>query len=322
MKLSLLFTLIIIGSTVAQIKIGMISDPDGYVNVRKDPGSKSKIADTIKENEFFEYVENESDWWWITKLNGNKGFVHKSRIKEKFRGIIFKNKAYNEKEYCINIDKINWNNLLILLVKIKPKPGFRDKEIVTDNLHNLTYTGIVESSAQIRIYSKNSEINRLEYFNIDAVGGYAGVSIPKKQKLDKFLFGCKYGDYNGRLIQIDTLGKINTYPGGNFLITPDKKYAITTWDSDLTGITVIDLHKGKKYFEKELDFDEELGEWYKKNGEYFAYRTDDNSEEPDKILKINLKDKSIKKLKMYHDQLKKYTKIDLMDDYSNVRCSQ
>lgn len=69
-----------------QIKIGKINDPDGYVNVRKEPNSKSKIVDIIKEDETFEYIESETDWWWVTKLNGSKGFVHKSRIKEEKSG--------------------------------------------------------------------------------------------------------------------------------------------------------------------------------------------------------------------------------------------
>lgn len=317
-----LFILILFGlmtNSFAQIKIGKINDTDGFVNIREHPSDKSKVVNTIKENEIFEYIENEYDWWWVTKLNGDQGFVHNSRIKEVTDGIIFRNLAYCENEYYINTERINWNKFIILIVLVNPKLRITEYENYNEGVKS-AYTRLVKCSVQIRIYSNHEEINRLEYFNIEAVGGYAGVSFPKKQISKKFIFGCKYGDYDGRLIQIDSSGKIKTYPGGNFIKTPDRKYIISPWDSDITGITVIDLDKGTEYFRQELEGGEELGEWYENKGEYYVYLTDDNSAEHDKVLKINIKDKSVKRVKMDHSQLNKYIKIDLLDDILDKGC--
>jgi len=58
---------------------GIINDPDGYTNVRKEKSSKSEILFQIYEDEKFILQNNEGDWWLI-EYNGNQGYIHNSRV--------------------------------------------------------------------------------------------------------------------------------------------------------------------------------------------------------------------------------------------------
>ncbi len=69
--------------TFAQDKfIGIINDSDGYVNIRAEKTSNSKIVGKIEEGYKFYYDKDLSENWWAieTELGGKKGYVHKSRI--------------------------------------------------------------------------------------------------------------------------------------------------------------------------------------------------------------------------------------------------
>lgn len=76
-------------------QIAVITDPDGYTNVRKDESSKSEIIYQVKEDEVFfvdvESIDLKSNWIkvWISKdkfskyysANDFTGYIHHSRIK-------------------------------------------------------------------------------------------------------------------------------------------------------------------------------------------------------------------------------------------------
>ncbi|MDO4779356.1 MAG: SH3 domain-containing protein [Tissierellia bacterium] len=66
----------------SEYKVGQIKDPDGYTNIRKEANVKSQIIGKILEDEYFFYQQNDSNWYKITKQNGIKGFIHRSRIKK------------------------------------------------------------------------------------------------------------------------------------------------------------------------------------------------------------------------------------------------
>ena len=81
---------------VARSKINLISrflkekynfnkivDPDGYTNLRKDKHSSSEILRKIKSGEPIEVLDNTGDWFLIKTNEGDKGYVHRSRIKSK-----------------------------------------------------------------------------------------------------------------------------------------------------------------------------------------------------------------------------------------------
>jgi hypothetical protein len=63
-------------------KPGIINDPDGYVNIRKEQSTQSEILGQIKKREVFNYWELPTNWFVVETEAGLRGFVHKTRIKE------------------------------------------------------------------------------------------------------------------------------------------------------------------------------------------------------------------------------------------------
>ena len=71
-------------SQLGERKLGRIDDPDGYVNIRKESNAESEVVGKIVEKELFFYWEiADSNWWYVETKDAIKGFVYKSRIKEK-----------------------------------------------------------------------------------------------------------------------------------------------------------------------------------------------------------------------------------------------
>lgn len=73
--------------TLAQDNVAIISDKDGFTNVRESKSTNSAVVGQIKDGEFFSFKKASDDWWEVFKTfdeNGNSinlnGFVHKSRI--------------------------------------------------------------------------------------------------------------------------------------------------------------------------------------------------------------------------------------------------
>jgi hypothetical protein len=68
----------------AKSKRGVINDPDGYVNIRKEMNAQSKVLGKIVKKEIFNYWEVPGSNWCVVKTQeGIFGFVYKDRIKEK-----------------------------------------------------------------------------------------------------------------------------------------------------------------------------------------------------------------------------------------------
>ncbi|CAA7195204.1 SH3 domain-containing protein [Chryseobacterium potabilaquae] len=59
-----------------------IQDPDGYTNLRKEKNRSSEVLQKIKSGEHIEVLDDEGDWYFVKTIEGEKGYVHKSRIKK------------------------------------------------------------------------------------------------------------------------------------------------------------------------------------------------------------------------------------------------
>jgi len=81
--LGLFPVLLLAGGLTAQAQYsGVINDPDGYVNVRKEQSAKASIITKIQEGEVFEFEESEgSPWWKVTTDSGKEGWVYFDRIR-------------------------------------------------------------------------------------------------------------------------------------------------------------------------------------------------------------------------------------------------
>lgn len=62
-------------------QIGIIQDPDGYTNLRKDKNTASEVLQKIKSGEKVNVLDQNGDWWLIETKDGKQGYIHKSRIK-------------------------------------------------------------------------------------------------------------------------------------------------------------------------------------------------------------------------------------------------
>lgn len=58
-----------------------VQDPDGYTNLRKEKNTSSQILQKINSGERVHVINTSGDWFYIKTDKGNKGFVHKTRIK-------------------------------------------------------------------------------------------------------------------------------------------------------------------------------------------------------------------------------------------------
>lgn len=59
---------------------GQISDPDGYTNLRYGPSTKSTVIRKVPRGEVFFFKEKNDAWWEVVTLNGQKGYMHFTRI--------------------------------------------------------------------------------------------------------------------------------------------------------------------------------------------------------------------------------------------------
>jgi hypothetical protein len=67
---------------LSKSKKGIISDPDGYVNIRQKMNIKSEIIGKIMNEEVFDYWDlPDGNWRVVQTENGFRGFVYKDRIR-------------------------------------------------------------------------------------------------------------------------------------------------------------------------------------------------------------------------------------------------
>lgn len=59
----------------------LIKDHDGFTNLRKEKNSNSDVLQKIDSGEHIEVLENSGEWFLVKTKEGNKGYIHKSRIK-------------------------------------------------------------------------------------------------------------------------------------------------------------------------------------------------------------------------------------------------
>ena len=65
---------------LAEYKLAVINDPDGYTNVRKARDAKSEVVLKIEKNELFLCEATKGQWFKAKDFFGNQGFIHKSRV--------------------------------------------------------------------------------------------------------------------------------------------------------------------------------------------------------------------------------------------------
>lgn len=167
--------------------------------------------------------------------------------------------------------------------------------------------------------SQGNRINQQIYFKyIEPVGGCSGLFIPDKQPRKDYFIISKFGDYDGSIFIVDTLGKVTEKIGGIFYISQDKRYLFSSYDSDLSGLTVYDLNKKHTLFSDTIE--PYLSDWYFQDKKYFAIVNEDVIQ--NNKIKIATFDFTLNRLTIslaHKNYPKKENKLKVYNDYQNAK---
>jgi len=212
-------------------KIGQINDPDGYSNLRSDKSSKSNVIAKILTDQYFFYLPNKTENWYKVKdLQGNIGFIHKSRISEvldkKLYNLSFTNQTTREdyrKDTIVayaNIEKA-FENLWEVEFNYKPLQSNSN----TENSITFEERGIEVTITQEKTrpdltvsYEENWGVEngnpKYQYKSIDIVDNGKAYSIPKSEFSDLY-DPTLYPDHNEVFTDINnqTILKVSNSDG-------------------------------------------------------------------------------------------------------------
>jgi hypothetical protein len=105
-----------------------------------------------------------------------------------------------------------------------------------------------------------------DYNDLEPVGYSYGVFVPRKQPSSDYFLLVKEGDYNGRLLLIDTSGRVTDIIGGSFFIA-DARFLVSEYASDSSGLAVFDLRAHKLLMQsKDVPY---VQDWYRDSKGYF-----------------------------------------------------
>ncbi len=147
-------------------------------------------------------------------------------------GIIIKGTQYLNTEYNTEFQTFTLDSVIIEIGQIFEKPF---------STHKFYCKAIIQAKINNKI------INELYFDDFEPVGDSYGLCFNKNQLITNYIIGSKYGDYEGLVILIDSRGRIFKKSGGNYFISANRKYLISRWNSDLSGMTVFDFDKNKFY---------------------------------------------------------------------------
>lgn len=198
---------------------------------------------------------------------------------------LFSDNDYPLDQFEINKKSFNFSKFEVQLIQLSSKGKLDGNSIFCRSWLSLLDEGSLKS--------------QIHYENIEAVGGCAGIYVPDQQPIPGYLIGSKFGDYNGQLIVVNHLGEIKTYLGGIFYVSKDRKYLFSNYDSDLNGLTVIDMENNEVLFESEIE--KYLADWYYFDSKYYAVISEDYVQNSNiEILEFHVRSRKIE-----------YRKVDL-----------
>lgn len=284
---SILLAILNIHSVYSQNYYGIINDTDGYTNIRSKPSSSSEIKAKIFDYEFFQVLDKSKDWWLVKTTDAVKGYMHRSRVRiiEKY---IRNNREYEFNNFEIGFNTKSLKNIDVRITNIKSK-GLK-----------IGGNDFFFNRAWIEIFKDNKKLDEVYFDDMDLErAGVYHTDHPLKNKI----ILKKFGDYSGMIYIIDEKGEKFEFSGGDFLITENQKFIISPWNSDLPGLTVINIDTNKAVFDKSTTF--YPFDWYLIDGRYYV-KGEDPDNNIDKIfyldfIKGELIPSDLKKLDMYKE---------------------
>lgn len=119
-------------------------------------------------------------------------------------------------------------------------------------------------------------LKRLYYDDIEALGGWYGIFVPKRQPLPDYFVAVKRGDYDGRLLLVARDGSLADLPGGDFFLTADKRFIVGEHEMDTDVLVVADLAQRQIVIDGEKSREiPQVAAWYQDALGYFYTEGDD-----------------------------------------------
>lgn len=165
----------------------------------------------------------------------------------------------------------------------------------------------------------DGQVLRQAYFDdIDPVGSYFGIFLPKLQPLEGYFIALKEGDYDGRLLLVAQDGSLANLPGGDVFLTPDNRYLIGSHDSDYPSLFVIDLARRRVVIDGAKQKLPGVDQWYMDKSGYFFTAVDntgmpqDSKQKSLAIYRVDLSSLSVTKSAITASRLKLVRKVNLI----------
>jgi hypothetical protein len=215
----------------------------------------------------------------------------------------FKDKDFPADKFIVKKEQRTLGTITIELTHAKPKKQDDPKQFMC--------------RTWLTIKDKNKLIKELDQ-DANSVGGCSGLFFPDSQPNKDLIIISKFGDYDGRLLIVNNKGEFKDYLGGTFYVSNDNRYLFTNYDSDLSGVSIVDLTKNELIYTGELK--QYLADWYFQDGQYFAIVSEDMKRiEGTGLLTFNFKTKSFKEVRTKEtidpkDKLKIYNDINRTPD--------
>lgn len=143
--------------------------------------------------------------------------------------------TYPASSYITQADTFNFGKLTIRVANIKA----REHQTVS-----------FWCRASIAITRNSDTVFSRYYSDIHAVGGCSGIYMEPTIR-GGYLFVSKFGDYNGRTVIIDSIGKTLDIHGGITYYNPLVDWIVAEHNSDIGGLSVYNTKTGKLVFDSE-----------------------------------------------------------------------
>jgi hypothetical protein len=217
----------------------------------------------------------------------------------------FDPKSYPAKSFQVSRHDYPFGNFIIRIIHAKRRYEF--------SAPPPTYC-----RAWLEVRQGGSVMRQVYFDDIEPVGYYFGIFVPKHQPFEDYFVALKEGDYDGRLLLAGKDGSLTNIPGGSFFLTPDKRYLIGAHDSDYASLFVFDVSNRQLVIDGEKKRLPAVGDWYLDRVGYFFTEDNETGQAPDPnqktvpIDRLDLKHLKITKAAKTKAQLESDRKIDYL----------
>ena len=222
----------------------------------------------------------------------------------------FKSSNYPASKYLVKLDSATFSKFKIEIRQVK-------------TLDNSKWDSTsFYCRAWLTVRQGRKVLSQLFFKEMESVGGCSGLFIPETQPRKDYFIFSKFGDYDGSIFIIDTTGEVTEKVGGMFYISKDKKYLFSNYDSDESGLTVYNLNSHLIVYSSQEEEQNYLGDWYFRDGKYFARAYDDDEDEEEQTIKIATYDFSLNKLVITtvdKNYLQEASKLEVYNSYQSAK---